>query len=581
MKDEPEIVKILREEEKLGKLRSQPLHTYEEITIVEESPEEDGKNNDSFRYAAQNGTPTTKANDLKSIYQTVFENSAVAITLTDEKERIISWNKYTELLLGATREDLFMKPVKLLYPREEWKKIRSENVRQKGMQHHLETKMIRKNNAPLDVDISLSVLKNSNGDVIGSIGIIKDITQRKQMEGALKESEEKFKQLYEKAPIPYHTLSSTGEITNVSDKWCQILGYKKEEIIGKSIFDLIAENERKIAKVSFKEKIRSKRNYTGGHERTYITKNGEKRIFVINDFFSFDKHNNVTSVYTTMDDITERKKAEESLQLTNQELTILKEELSKLNQNLEKKVQERTADVVELLKQKDEFISQLGHDLKTPLSIILNVLPMIKSEVQDKELQQDCDIAVRNSNYISSLVTDTLKIAELGSPNVKFNMETLPLSDIVQDVISNKQLMLGEKHISFVNDIDEHLLVNGDKLRLGELLTNIITNGIKFTPKGGSLTIDAKQGHGVVTVSVTDTGIGLTKKQIEHIFDEFYKADKSRHEINSCGLGLSICKRIVEKHGGKIWAESPRIGKGTTITFTLTCEKRKREREDN
>jgi len=711
MKDEPEIVKILREEEKLGKLRSQPLHTYEEITIVEESPEDDGKNNDSFRYAAQNITPATKANDLKEIYQTVFENSAVAITLTDEKERIISWNKYAELLLGVTREDLFMKPVKSLYPLEEWKKIRSENVRQKGMQHHLETKMIRKNNAPLDIDISLSVLKNSNGNVIGSIGIIKDITQRKQMERALKESEEKFKQLYEKAPIPYHTLSPTGEITNVSDKWCQILGYKKTEIIGRSIFDLIAEEEREAAKVSFKEKIRSKRTYTGGNERTYIMRGGEKRIFVIHDFFSFDESNNVKSVHTTMEDITERKqieeklknsekrfrdisysmadwiwevdkngrytfasgtveevlgykaeeligktpfdlmpedeakragqifekiaskkkpivdlenwnitkngkrvcvlttgvpisdengeligyrgvdkniterkKAEEALQLTNQELTILKEELSKLNKGLERKVKERTAEVEKLLRQKDEFISQLGHDLKTPLSVILNVLPMIKAETQDKDLQHDCDIAIRNSNYISSLVTETLKIAELSSPNVKFNIETLPLHDIVREAVSDKQPVFKEKDIIVNNNIDKSLMVNGDKLRLGELLNNILTNAVnavKFTANGGNIIFDAKKENDIVTVSVTDTGIGLTNKQIDHIFDEFYKADRSRHEINSCGLGLSICKRIVEKHGGRIWAESPGIGKGTTITFTLTCKKRKRDRKDN
>ena len=86
---------------------------------------------------------------------------------------------------------------------------------------------------------------------------------------------------------------------------------------------------------------------------------------------------------------------------------------------------------------------------------------------------------------------------------------------------------------------------------------------------GGTITIDAKKAKDFVTISVTDTGIGMTKNQINHIFEEFYKADESRHDLQSHGLGLSICKNIVEKHGGKIWAESPSIGKGSTFFFTF------------
>ena len=246
-------------------------------------------------------------------YRTIFENSAVAITLSDENERIISWNKYAETLLDMKKDELYMKPVASLYPSEEWEKIRSENVRQKGMQHHLETKILRNDNTLVDVDVSLSVLKNHEGEVIGSIGVIKDITDQKQMEAALEESEKKFKQLYERAPVPYHTLSSSGEITNVNEKWRQILEYTQEEVIGRPIFDFISENEKKSAKISFEKKIQSGKPYTGGHERRYLTKDGEERIFVIHDFLSFDKNNNVESVHTIMEDVTERKQSEDKL----------------------------------------------------------------------------------------------------------------------------------------------------------------------------------------------------------------------------------------------------------------------------
>jgi len=123
-------------------------------------------------------------------YRTIFENSAVAISLANEQECLISWNKFMENLLGMEREDLYLKPVKSLYPEGHWQKIRDFNVRQKGMQHHLETQMIKKDGELIDVDVSLSVLKNPEGKVIGSIGVIRDITERKKVERELKETME-------------------------------------------------------------------------------------------------------------------------------------------------------------------------------------------------------------------------------------------------------------------------------------------------------------------------------------------------------------------------------------------------------
>ncbi len=283
-------------------------------------------------------------------YRTIFDNSAVAITLTDENEKIISWNKYAETLLGMNKDDLYLRPVQDLYPVAEWQKIRAQDVRQKGMQHHLETKIIRKNNDPIDVDLSLSVLKNHEDKVIGSIGVIKDITDQKRMEKTLEESEKKFKLLYEKAPVPYHTLSPTGLITDVNEKWCQTLGYMKEEVIGKSIFDFVSEDERTNAQESFAQKIVNGKSYTGGHEREYRTKAGEKRLFVIHDFLLFDKDSRVVSVYTTMEDITENKIAEQTLKEKINEL----ERYKIITVNREMKMMELKNEINELCTQHHE-----------------------------------------------------------------------------------------------------------------------------------------------------------------------------------------------------------------------------------
>ncbi len=236
----------------------------------------------------------------------------------------------------------------------------------------------------------------------------------------------------------------------------------------------------------------------------------------------------------------------------------------------EKKVDDRTSEIKELLRQKDEFIGQLGHDLKTPISILTNLLPIMKEDTKDTDLKDDCDMAIRNVNYIENLVTGTLKIAELSSPNAQISLQSINLLDIVNNVIKDNQFIFDEKNITIHNTINKDIIVHSDNLRLIEIFNNLISNALKYSgKKGGNVTINAQRDSNHICISVQDAGIGMSKEQLKHIFDEFYKADESRHNIGSSGLGLSICKRIVEKHGGTIWAESPGLGKGTTFYFTL------------
>lgn len=212
MKDEPDIIKELREKEQLGLFQCKIQSAYEQLDMLKESDDSPDKTIQMNVDTINRPKDGSKFSDIEKTYQTIFENYTIAITLVDEKERIISWNKYAEELFNITEEELYLKPVSSLYPAEEWEKIRNENVRQKGIKYRMETKMIRKNQEPFDVELSLCILKGANGKTVGSIGIIKDINKQKEMERSLEKSEKKFKQLYEKAPIPYHTLSSNGII---------------------------------------------------------------------------------------------------------------------------------------------------------------------------------------------------------------------------------------------------------------------------------------------------------------------------------------------------------------------------------
>lgn len=225
-----------------------------------------------------------------------------------------------------------------------------------------------------------------------------------------------------------------------------------------------------------------------------------------------------------------------------------------------------------LLDQKDQFIKQLGHDLKNPLVPLVNLLPIIAEKEKDPRVKEHLKMIVRNAEYMRDLVIKTLQLARLRSPTTNFEFKSLPLQDIVSQVILNQEYFMQQNNIQIKTQIPSTITVKADRLQLIELFNNLITNAVKYTPKeqkDSVITIEAQQQETTVTVSVADKGIGMSPEQLSKIFTEFFKVDSSRPELDSSGLGLSICQRIVEKHGGRIWVQSEGIGKGTTFFFTL------------
>lgn len=170
-------------------------------------------------------------------YRTIFENSAVAIMMTDENEKIISWNKFTEQMLELNKKELQNKPVEKLYPSNEWKKIRKQNIRKKGMQHHLETKIKRKNKEPLDVDISVSVLKDHKGDITGSIGVIKDISERKKAQKKMEYEHNLLQSLLDNVPDSIYFKDKENRFVLVNQAKAEHHNEKPEDMIGKTDFD--------------------------------------------------------------------------------------------------------------------------------------------------------------------------------------------------------------------------------------------------------------------------------------------------------------------------------------------------------
>ena len=436
----------------------------------------------------------------------------------------------------------------------------------------------------------------------------------KQVEKALAESQQQYRWVVDNLHQGIFISDHDGKIIYTNKLFTEMLGYVPSEVMGRAFFEFIDDDSHPLMDKALYEPTNKPDE---GYEINLIKKD-RTRISTRISTTPFIDENNTNGVMIAVQDVTTRKKIDdelhekinqlqkndlatlnimedlqetiinlqkakeeinqknEELQTMNEELNVTRDQLSILNQDLEKKVRDRTVEVEVLLKQKDDFINQLGHDLKTPLTPLTTLLPLIKQGENNPRSLEILDICISNVYFMKNLVGRTLELARLNSSTF-FVIGDTSLVDEINEVVNRKQSMLTEKHVTINNNIPKQLMVQADSVAMKELFDNIIVNAIKYSMPSEKIqiVIDAKEQENQVVVSVKDNGIGMSAEQLNHIFHEFYKADSSRHNLESTGLGLSICKRIIEKHGGKIWAESPGLGKGSTFYFSLPATKKK------
>jgi len=378
---------------------------------------------------------------------------------------------------------------------------------------------------------------------------------------ALRLSEEKYRNIVQLAPDGIVTVDLKGYINSCNNAFASLSGYSKEEIVGKHITKLPTMRKRDLPKNLKLLNVLFKGGSQESFQFKWVHKDGSIR-FAEARASLLKQNGKTTGLQTIIRDTTNQVKSQEELK--NAHL-----QLKSMNIELEKRVKERTSEIEHLLKQKDEFINQLGHDLKNPLNPLVNLLPMLARKASDSKDREMFEIVIKNIGYMKNLVVKTIKLAQLNSPNTEFSFGDTNLFMEVNKVIDSNKLMIDSKDIKVLNNIDEEIALKLDILRFEELLTNLLSNSIKYSGKSSKIEINAKNDGDFILISIKDAGIGMNKKQLSLAFDEFYKADESRHDFESSGLGMPISKRIVEKHGGRIWAESQGIGKGTTIFFTI------------
>lgn len=267
----------------------------------------------------------------------------------------------------------------------------------------------------------------------------------------------------------------------------------------------------------------------------------------------------------------------------------LHSEILELNLNLEKKVEERTQELkmtnVKLKKadqMKSEFLANMSHELRTPLNAIIGFAEVLRDGLVGglNEDQKASVIDIHGSGkHLLQMINDILDLSKVEAGKMVLQPEEFSLAAAIDDIHSIVRDMVNKKHLILQTNIPDDLpYIHADSVKFKQIMYNLLSNAVKFTPEGGSVTIDASLKDDVFLISVTDTGIGIEPANHETIFDEFKQLDSSRsRQYEGTGLGLSLTKKLVELHEGRIWVESEGLGKGSRFSFTLPAVQRDHE----
>ena len=271
-----------------------------------------------------------------------------------------------------------------------------------------------------------------------------------------------------------------------------------------------------------------------------------------------------------------------------QELRQRVAELAELNASLQRRIDEATAELKERYEQlkeldrmKSQFLSIASHELKTPITAMSGFLQVALRRVRRlsqgeaaapvaeglNNITDQLEVVYRQTGKLARLVDELLDVSRIQTGRIEFRYGDVDLSELANEVATRMQLTTTAHAISVNRDSEN--VVTADRDHLEQVLNNLVTNAIKYSPTGGTITIEVRPDEGGVRISVTDEGIGIPEKELEAIFGLFYRSpDRAARDAAGMGLGLYISREIVVRHGGRIWAESGR-SKGSTLNVVI------------
>ena len=505
------------------------------------SRDELGQLANSFNKMADALQETTVSKDY---VDNIIRNMVDSLIVVHPDSKIRTVNNATCELLGYKEEELIGRPVEQIFaPVEEipLKGSKLEKLINEGELRNYETKYKSKEGKEIPILFSSSVIKDREGNIICIVCAGKDITEQKQAQEALHESEEKFRSIIESSPDAITVTDLSGIIVECNQAAMdQYGGSTKAELIGKSSFDLIAPRDRQRAAESM-EKV-FKQGVARNIEYSLLSKDGHEYPVELSASVVRNSSGKPVFFVGITKDITERKQAEGELKKLAEKLTLSNTEL-------------------------EQFAYIASHDLQEPLRMVASYVQLLAKRYKGK-LDTDADdfiaYAVDGANRMQRLINDLLEYSRVSTRGRDFkptNCET-----ILAQVLDNLQVAIEESDAIVTHDPLPTVIA--DDMQLIQLFQNLISNAIKFhgeeTPR---VHVSTEQKENEYVFSVRDNGIGIEPEYFDRIFVIFQRLH-SKREYSGTGIGLTICKKIVERHGGRIWVES-QPGKGATFYFTI------------
>ena len=371
------------------------------------------------------------------------------------------------------------------------------------------------------------------------LAVFKDITERKAVLRALQESEARFRQIFECSPDPLIIARADGGgILEVNQAFAAETGIPREEALGKTSAELNLWADP-VQRDQFLMQVR-RDGAVANFEARFRRKNGELRIGLASA--QLLELGSISCMLLVSRDITAQKQAE--------------------------------AVLLEMDRMKSDFISTAAHELRTPLATMLGYTELLSmpdefgnfSVAQRTEFLEEINL---KGETLSRIIDEMLDISRIESGQ-KISLDQQPhepmalLANVLRrfEVQSQKHRF----HLEFPGV--QPPTVACDLHRLTQVLENLLSNSVKYSPRGGTITVSGESSGAEYVISVADQGIGMTIEQQARVFDKFYRVDASNTAVGGLGLGMSIARQIVEEHGGRIWVKSA-VGAGTTVTFTL------------
>jgi hypothetical protein len=488
-----------------------------------------------------------------------------AIFMLDPEGYVLTWNAGAERFKGYQAQEIIGKHFSIFYPDEakkkQWPEHELKVARDVGVFED-EGWRVRKDGTLFWANVVITALRDANNQLLGFAKVTRDLTQRRGHEEEMRRSEERFRLLVEGvSEYAIFMLDPNGKVSTWNSGAQRIKGYTADEIIGRhfSVFypqDVIEsgwpEHELQVAaeQGSFVD--------TGWRVR----KDGTRFLANVTITALRDDTGRLIGYAKLTRDLTESKRVE-AMEAANQQ----REELLDA---------ERSARIVaqRATRLKDEFLATLSHELRTPLSAILGWTQLLlkgESRKDPAEQTRAIEIIDRNARAQMHLIDDLLDLSRVMTGKLRLDLRQISFSAVIEAAVESARPAADAKGIRLKTILGASPdVISADSNRLQQVVWNLLTNAIKFTPKQGQVHVVLQRVNSHLEMSVSDTGIGIPPTFLPHVFERFSQRDSSTtRSFGGLGLGLAICKQLVEQHGGSIRAASQGEGKGATFSVSL------------